>query len=106
MRNRETSWAAVSEPPPRSKKSSLTLSGPVPRIDCQSSAIHASVSVKTPWPEPVLGSGHGSASRSILPEVLVGRESTTASRGTIAAGIASRRAAVEAFRSKPSVTVT
>ena len=40
---------------------------------------------------PLPGGGQGSASRSTLPEVRVGRLSTTASRGTSAAGIRSRR---------------
>ena len=39
------------------------------------------------------GTGHGSASRSILPEVRVGRVSTSASRGTRGAGSRSRSAA-------------
>ena len=53
---------------------------------------------------PSVGIGHGSASRSIFPDVRVGRVSTSTSRGTSAAGIVARRCAIEVWASNvPSV---
>lgn len=89
-RSRPTTWAAVSDPPPKSKKSSLGEVTSAPSTSAQMSAIHDCSSLTPVGPAPVLGRGHGRASRSTLPEVLVGRSSTTARRGTSAAGIRSR----------------
>ena len=52
------------------------------------------------------GGGQGRASRSIFPEVRVGRVSTTASRGTSAAGIEVRSRSTAALASKPGSVVT
>ena len=52
------------------------------------------------------GGGQGSASRSIFPEVRVGSVSTTASRGTSAAGIEARSRSTAALASKPGSVVT
>ena len=53
-----------------------------------------------------VGTGQGSASRSIFPDVRVGRSSTTASRGTKGAGSVDRRWARAASWAKPSRTAT
>ena len=85
-RTRLTTWAAVSEPPPKSKKSSLGEVTSAPSTSFQISAIQAWVPASPADACDDLGSGHGNVSRSTLPDVRVGRESTTASRGTSAAG--------------------
>ena len=53
-----------------------------------------------------VGTGQGRASRSIFPDVRVGRSSTTASRGTKGAGSVDRRWARAASCAKPSRTAT
>ena len=89
-RSRLTTCAAVREPPPRSKKSSPTEVTSAPSTSAQISAIQAAVPESSALRSEEPGSGQGSASRSILPEVRVGRSSTTARRGTSAAGIRRR----------------
>ena len=76
-----------------------------PSTSSQSSAIQAIVPVSSGElrPRRLAGSGQGSASRSTLPDVRVGRPSTTASRGTRAAGSAWRSSSMAWAWSKPSV---
>ena len=96
VRIRATSCAAVRLPPPWVKKSAFGSDTATPRISAQPSASQPSVGVSSPAATGstllAAGSGHGSASRSTLPDVRVGRSSTTASSGTSAAGSCSRRA--------------
>ena len=78
--------------PPRSKKSSPGPVGADPRMAAQWPATQptvpgSSASGSDAAPGLVTGSSHGSASRSIFPEVRVGSVSTTAILGTIAAGM-------------------
>ncbi len=86
---RATSCAAVRLPPPEVKKSAPGSVTGTPRISAQPSASHDSVGVSAAALSTV-ASGQGSAARSTLPEVRVGRSPTTASSGTSAAGSFSR----------------
>ena len=97
-RSRETRWAAARLPPPTSKKSSERSVTTAPRISSQSCWSQAAVPLSCSGSArvaPSVGTGHGSASRSIFPEVRVGRVSTSASRGTRGVGSRSRSAATD-----------
>ena len=85
-RMRDTSCAAESEPPPRSKKSALRSGTARPSTACHCSASHTSVGLSPVVGVSMPGSGHGRAARSTLPDVRTGRSSTTARSGTTAAG--------------------
>ena len=109
LRNLDTIWAAVRLPPPRSKKSSSPERGVAPMTSPHSSATHAPVPVSSSCARvssAPSGSGHGRASRSTFPEVLVGSDPTVANRGTSAAGCDSRNRARAVGASKVSSTWT
>ena len=90
---RETSCAAASEPPPRSKKSALRSGTASPSTACHWSASQASSGLRSVRGTSRSGSGHGSAARSTFPDVRTGRSGTTASSGITPAGSRSARCA-------------
>src|SRR3954469_19798 len=108
-RNRETSWAAERLPPPCAKKSSSSALTGLPRTAYQSAPSAAAVPLSASGEEDVgsaPATGHGNASRSTFPEVLVGRVSTTARVGTSAAGTDVRRVAAASLGSKVGEATT